>query len=463
MRYEKYLNVIDEKHDIFYNISDSLWENPEIPFHEYEAAKLITAELEKEGFTVTRGVAGMPTAFTATYGSGSPKLGILAEYDALSGMSQVGCITEKKSIPGIDAGHGCGHNLFAGGSVAAAFAVKAYIEATGKGSITLFGCPAEEGGGGKVFMARDGIFDGIESIVSWHPEAMNMVRTRPALANVKVDYAFEGIAAHAGAAPHRGRSALDAVELMNVGCNFLREHMELTSRVHYAILDAGGTAPNQVQSHAVVRYMIRAVDSEGVRDLHERIDRIAQGAALMTDTTVTSRVTSAYSSLVTIPTLQATANETLHDVPVPQATEEELAFAKELQKTFKVPKEKEHLPPYANNVLDPAPPVAHGGSTDTADVSWVTPTVQLHIGTSVVGTPGHSWQSVANNRGSFAKKSMLFAGKIVAGTLMRLIDDPTLVEKAKAEHLEKTGGQYICPIPADLLPDTPENLGKHGM
>ncbi|MBR2311355.1 MAG: amidohydrolase [Oscillospiraceae bacterium] len=463
MRYEKYLNVIDEKHDIFYNISDSLWENPEIPFHEYEAAKLITAELEKEGFTVTRGVAGMPTAFTATYGSGSPKLGILAEYDALSGMSQVGCITEKKSIPGIDAGHGCGHNLFAGGSVAAAFAVKAYIEATGKGSITLFGCPAEEGGGGKVFMARDGIFDGIESVVSWHPEAMNMVRTRPALANVKVDYAFEGIAAHAGAAPHRGRSALDAVELMNVGCNFLREHMELTSRVHYAILDAGGTAPNQVQSHAVVRYMIRAVDSEGVRDLHARIDRIAQGAALMTDTTVTSRVTSAYSSLVTIPTLQATANETLHDVPVPQATEEELAFAKELQKTFKVPKEKEHLPPYANNVLDPAPPVAHGGSTDTADVSWVTPTVQLHIGTSVVGTPGHSWQSVANNRGSFAKKSMLFAGKIVAGTLMRLIDDPTLVEKAKAEHLEKTGGQYICPIPADLLPDTPENLGKHGM
>lgn len=461
MRYEDYLKVIDEKGSVFCGISDALWENPEIPFQEYEAAKLITKTLEDEGFTVTRGVAGMPTAFTATYGSGSPKLGILAEYDALSGMSQVGCVTEKESIPGVDAGHGCGHNLFAGGSVAAAFAVKAYIEKTGKGSITLFGCPAEEGGGGKVFMARDGIFDGIESVVSWHPEAMNMVRTRPALANVKVDYAFEGIAAHAGAAPHRGRSALDAVELMNVGCNFLREHMELTSRVHYAILDAGGTAPNQVQSHAVVRYMIRAIDSEGVRDLQARIDRIAQGAALMTDTTVTSRVTSAYSSLVTIPTLQATANEALHDIPVPQATEEELAFATALQKTFKVPKEKEGLPVYANKVLDPAPPVAHGGSTDTADVSWVTPTVQLHIGTSVVGTPGHSWQSVANNRNTFAKKGMLFAGKVVAATLMRLIDDPSLVEKAKAEHKEKTGGEYICPIPADLLPDTPENLGKH--
>ena len=461
MRYEQYLNIIDEKGDIFRNISDSLWENPEIPFYEYEAAKLISGVLEKEGFTVTRGVAGMPTAFTATYGTGSPKLGILAEYDALSGMSQVGCIAEKKSIPGLDAGHGCGHNLFAGGSVAAAFAVKAYIEATGKGSVTLFGCPAEEGGGGKVFMARDGIFDGIEAIVSWHPEAMNMVRTRPALANVKVDYTFEGVAAHAGAAPHRGRSALDAVELMNVGCNFLREHMELTSRVHYAILDAGGTAPNQVQSHAVVRYMIRAIDSAGVRELHARIDRIAQGAALMTDTTVTSRVTSAYSSLITIPTLQATANEALHDIPVPEATQEELAFAKALQKTFSLTKEQEALPPYANTVKDPDPPVAHGGSTDTADVSWVVPTVQLHIGSFVVGTPGHSWQSVANNRGTFAKKSMLFAGKVVAGTLMRLMDDPSLIEKAKAEHTEKTGGNYICPIPADLLPDTPENRGKH--
>lgn len=460
MRYQQYINVIDEKKDIFRNISDFLWENPELPFHEYKAAERITEELEKEGFTVARGVAGMPTAFTATYGSGSPKLGILAEYDALSGMSQVGCIAEKKSVPGVDAGHGCGHNLFAGGSVAAAFAVKAYIEATGKGSVTLFGCPAEEGGGGKVYMVRDGIFDGIEAVVSWHPEAMNMVRTRPALANVKVNYAFEGIAAHAGVAPHKGRSALDAVELMNIGCNFLREHMELTSRVHYAILDAGGTAPNQVQSHAVVGYLIRAVDAQQVRDLHQRIDRIAQGAALMTDTTVTPRVTCAYSNLITIPTLQATANEALHDIPVPMATEEEIAFARELQKTVQLTKEQAAMPPYADTVWEPAPPAAHGGSTDTADVSWVTPTVQLHIGTSVVGTAAHSWQYVANNRSTFAKKSMLFAGKVVAATLLRLMEDPALVAKAKAEHTEKTGGEYICPIPADLLPNTPENQKK---
>ena len=279
-----------------------------------------------------------------------------------------------------------------------------------------------------------------------------MVRTRPALANVKVDYSFEGIAAHAGASPHKGRSALDAVELMNIGCNFLREHMETTSRIHYAIIDAGGTAANIVQAHAKVRYMIRAVDRDSVQDLFERINRIAQGAALMTDTTVTSRITSAYSNLITIPTLQATANEAMHDVPFPVATEEELEYARALQKTFKITKDQEALSPLADYVKDPAPPVAHGGSTDTADVSWVCPTVQMHIANLAVGTPGHSWQSVAQCRCSFAKKGMLYAGKSVAATIMRLIDRPELIAQAKKEHTEKTGGSYTCPIPKDLKP-----------
>ena len=452
MRFEKYLSRIDENAELFCGLSDALWDLAELSFEEYESAALITRILEQEGFTVTRGVAELPTAFTATYGCGTPHLGILAEYDALSGMSQVACSTQKESIPGKDTAHGCGHNLFAGGSVAAAFAVKAYIEATGKGSVTLFGCPGEEGAGGKVFMARDGVFDGVDAVVSWHPESMHMVRTRPALATVEVDYAFEGIAAHAGAAPHRGRSALDAVELMNVGCNFLREHMELTSRIHYAILDAGGTAPNQVQSHAVVRYLIRAVDSAGVRELHQRVNRIAQGAALMTDTTFTEQVTSAFSDLVTIPALQALANEAMQDLPVPVATEEELAFGKALQATFKLTPEQAARPPFATEVLEPAPPVAHGGSTDTADVSWVCPTVQMHIGTSVVGTPGHSWQNVSQNRGSFAKKAMLYAGKAVAGTLLRLLEQPEVLEQAKREHLDKTGGKYICPLPKSTKP-----------
>ncbi|MBR7163563.1 MAG: amidohydrolase [Clostridia bacterium] len=452
MLYEKYLHVIDEKKDEFCAVSDALWDNPETAFGEYYAVDLITKKLEENGFKVTYNLSGIPTAFKATYGEGKPSLGILAEYDALEGMSQVACETEKKSIPGKDKGHGCGHNLFAGGSLAAAFAVKAYIEEKGSGSITLFGCPAEEGGAGKVFLARDGVFNDIDSVVSWHPEKMYMVRTRPSLANVVVDYTFEGIASHAGGSPHLGRSALDALELMNVGANFLREHMELTSRVHYAILDAGGNAPNMVQSHAVVRYMIRGVDSDTVKNLWERVDRIAQGATMMTDTTVSSQVVSAYANLVTIPTLQATANEAMHDIPLPVPTEEELAFGRALQKTVTLTKEQEKKPPFAMEVLDPAPPVAHGGSTDTADVSWNCPTVQLHIGNWAIGTPGHSWQAVSQCRGSYAKKSMLYAGKAVAGTLIRLFENPELIKKAKAEHKEKIGDGYICGLTADVKP-----------
>lgn len=452
MLYEKYLNVIDEKSDDVCAITDALWDDPELSFGEYKAVRLLTKALEENGFTVTRNVVGIPTAFKATYGNGSPSVGILAEFDGLSGMSQEANVAEKTSIPGKDTNHGCGHHLFAGGSLAAALAMKAYIQETGKGQVTLFGCPAEEGGGGKVYMARDGAFEGVEAIVSWHPEKMYMVRTRPALANVKVDYTFEGLAAHAGAAPHLGRSALDAVELMNVGCNFLREHMDLTSRIHYAILDAGGTAPNMVQSHAVVQYMIRAVNAAGVRELQERIDRIAQGAALMTDTKMTSQVVAAYADLITIPTLQATANEAMHDIPLPVATEEEIAFARALQATLKLDKQTMELPPYPTTVLDPAPPVAHGGSTDTADVSWVCPTVQMHIATWCLGTPGHSWQSTSQGKGSYAKKATLYAGKAVAATLMRLVDNPDLIAQAKAEHKAKVGDGYVCGLPADLKP-----------
>ena len=452
MLYEKHLKLIDEKKDLFCGVSDAIWEHPETSFGEYFAADLLTDVLEKEGFTVTRGVSGIPTAFVATFGEGKPSLGILAEYDGLEGMSQEGEIAEQKSIPGKDTCHGCGHNLFAGGSLAAAFAVKSYIEERGSGSITLFGCPAEEGGAGKVFMARDGIFSTVDAIVSWHPEAMYMVRTRPALANVKVDYFFEGVAAHAGANPHHGRSALDALELMNIGANFLREHMPLTARLHYAIIDAGGSAPNMVQSHACVRYMVRATDSESVRELLERVNKIAEGAALMTETKVTSKVISAYADLITIPTLQAVANEAMHDIPVPVPTEAELEFGKALQATMTLTNAQKSKPMFADRVLDPAPPVAHGGSTDTADVSWNCPTVQMHIGNWVVGTPGHSWQSTSQSRGSYAKRAMLYAGKAVAGTIMRLFDNPELIERARAEHKEKIGSGYVCGIPDDVKP-----------
>ena len=452
MLYEKYLAVVDEERENLERISDAIWDFPETSFEEYTAVDLLTAKLRESGFTVVEGVCGIPTAFTATYGEGRPRLGILAEYDGLSGMSQEAGLTERRPIEGKDKNHACGHHLFAAGSLGAALAVKAFIEERGSGSITLFGCPGEEGGAGKVFMARDGLFDDIDAVVSWHPEAMYMVRTRPALANVKVIYSFEGIASHAGASPDKGRSALDALELMNVGVNFLREHMPLSARVHYAILDAGGYAPNMVQSHAEVLYMIRDVDSDSVHSLRERVDNIARGAALMTDTKVSFRVTSAYASLITIPTLQAVANEAMNDIPVPIATEEELAFARALQATMGLSAGKLKETPYADRVLPPAPPVAHGGSTDTADVSWNTPTVQMHIATWVKGTPGHSWQTATQGKCSYAKKATIYAAKAVAGTIMRLFEHPELIESARAEHKERVGDGYVCGIPEGVNP-----------
>lgn len=451
--YESYLNTIDERSEAVCALSDFLWEHPETSFKEVESSKAIEDFLEKEGFEVKRGLGVLPTAFTATYGSGSPHLGILAEYDALSGLSQEAGIAEPKPIPGKSTFHGCGHNLFAAGSVAAALAVKKYLEKTGRGSITLFGCPAEEGGGGKVFLVRDGFFNEIDAVVSWHPESMYMVRTRPALANVKVLYRFSGTPSHAAVDPELGRSALDALELMSVGVNYLREHMPATARIHYALLDTGGASPNVVQSHAEVYYMIRAVDLAGVRDLRRRVDLIAQGAALMTETSVTSRVGGGYSNLITIPALQKTANEAMHDLVFPLPTEEDLAFARALRETMPLTEAQKKEAPYAEAVLDPAPPKAHGGSTDTADVSWICPTVQMHIGTWMRGTPGHSWQSTAQGKSPYAKKATLFAGKAVAGTLIRLFEEPERIAQAKAEHTEKTAGGYFCSLGPDDLPE----------
>lgn len=453
--YEKYLSEVDRKAAEICAVSDGIWDHAEIAYNEKISSEILAGALEKEGFTVTRGVGKIPTAFRATYGSGKPAMAILAEFDALSGLNQAAGVTEPKTIDGPDVGHGCGHNLFAGGSFGAALAVKAYLaEHPGKGSITLFGCPAEENGAGKVFLAREKVFDGIDAIVSWHPEKMYMVRTRPSLALMMVNYSFKGIAAHAGGSPHMGRSALDAVELMNVGVQFLREHMETTSRIHYAITDTGGDAPNVVQSHAKVRYIVRAEDIAKVRALRARVDDIARGAALMTGTQVSWSVESAYTNLITIPTMQATAYEAMQDVPFPQATPEEEAFGRALQETMNLPEMPETV--YAPALLEPAPPKPHGGSTDTGDVSWFCPTVQMHIGNWAIGTPGHSWQAVAQGKSSYAKKGMMYASKAVAGTILRLLERPETLAKAWEEHREKTKSGYVCPIPDDIQPNIPK-------
>ena len=450
--YEKYLNLIDTHAEELCAVSDALWDNPEVPYGEFEAVKILTAKLQEYGFTVETGVAGIPTAFVATYGTGKPVMGIMAEYDGLSGMSQA-FSTEKQPIEGQDTCHGCGHNLFAAGSLAAALAMKAYVEETGNGTVKFFGTPAEEGGAGKVYMVREGVFDGVDLISTWHPDREYMVRTRGSLANICVNYTFEGIAAHAGGSPHMGRSALDAVELMNVGVQFLREHIPTTCRVHYAIHDAGGLAPNMVQSHATVQYLMRDLDAEGVRELHRRVDLIAQGAATMTETTMTKKVISAYSDLILVPCLMDVACDALMAQPIPQPTEEDIAYGKALQETMTLTKAQKAQPLYQEKAIGIQPYVSvFGGSTDTADVSWVVPTVQFRAGTWVAGTPGHTWQATSQCRSPYAKRAALFAGKCIAGTLMRVADDPALLEKAKAEHKEKVGDGYICPIPADVKP-----------
>ena len=452
MKFETYLKKIDENREKILAVSDFIWDTPELAFGEYRSSQKLQDALQEAGFRITTGLAGIPTAFKAEFGSGKPAIGILAEFDALPNLNYQAGVAEPLLRNDTQNGHGCGHHLFAGGSLAAAIALKSYVQETGNGSITLFGCPGEENGGGKVFMARAKVFDGMDAIVSWHPEKIHMVRTRPSLANVEVDYTFKGVAAHAGGSPERGRSALDAAELMSVGCNYLREHMPTTCRVHYAYLNAGGEAPNIVQASATVRYLIRANDNDEVLWLWERVNKVAKGAAMMTETEVSWQVASAYSNLITNSVMQQTGYEAMKEIPVPVPNEEDIAFGKALQGTFALSKEDAQKPLFADRVLEPAPPVAHGGSTDTADVSWNCPTLQFHIATWVTGTPGHSWQTAAQGKTHFAHEALLYAGKVLTSTAIRLMEDPEKLRKAREEFLEKTAGGYVCPLPEDLEP-----------
>lgn len=452
MKFEAHLRKIDEFAEKITALSDFIWDNPEPGFREFKSSGALQDALRAEGFRVTAGLAGLPTAFRAEYGSGRPAIGVLAEFDALPNLNYEAGKTEPVFRSDVTYGHGCGHNLFAGGSFAAALAIKSFLDEQGSGSVTLFGCPAEEGRGGKVYMARAGVFSGMDAVLGWHPEKMHMVRTRPSLANVEVDYSFRGIAAHAGGSPEQGRSALDACELMSVGCNYLREHMPTTCRIHYAYQNAGGEAPNIVQANAKVRYLIRADDSEAVQRLWARVNKVAQGAAMMTETEVSWEVVAAYSNLITNSVLQKTGYEAMREIPAPVPDAADLAFGRALQATMQLSEADAAKPIYADRALEPAPPKPHGGSTDTADVSWNCPTLQFHIGTWVIGTPGHSWQAVTQGKSAFAHKALLYAGKSIAATAMRLLSEPELLAAAKAEFLEKTKGGYHCPLPDSVQP-----------
>ncbi len=470
------LRVIDQKADLLNDVNDSIWEYAETAFKEFKSADKLCEALESQGFRVTKGVADIPTAFTASFGSGKPVIGLLGEFDALSGLSQVAGCPEKKPLVAGAPGHGCGHNCLGTGSLAAAIAVKEYLASNPqvKGTVIYFGCPGEEGGSGKAFMAREGVFKDLDVAITWHPGATNCVTSGSSLANYQVAYRFYGTSAHAAADPHLGRSALDAVELMNIGVQFLREHMIDEARVHYAITNPGGYSPNVVQPTAEVLYLIRSPKNQQVEELYQRVNKIAQGAALMTETRLETEFIKGCSNTVPNNALEALLYENFKEVGVPHYTDEERAFAREVIAHYEAGPNaqdsaagvctewRDELNTYykdhgvdLNEFLLSLHPYekATPGSTDVGDVSWNCPTAQIHVVTSAAKTPGHSWQFTSCNKTTIAHKGVAVAGKVMAGAVIDLFNNHELIAKAKAEFDHRLeGNPYKCPIPAGIKP-----------
>ena len=470
--------AVEEKAAVIADVADSVWGYAELSLQEEKSAAKYCEVLEKEGFTVEKGICNIPTAFSASFGSGRPVIGILAEYDALSGLSQkAGSLEREEVIPG-GCGHGCGHNLLGAGALAAALGVKAYLEATGtQGTVVLYGCPGEEGGAAKAFMAREKLWYGLDAALTWHPKDVNEVVTGSSNSCIQTQYKFTGIAAHAAGDPDRGRSALDAVELMNIGVQFLREHMPSKARVHYAITDAGGRSPNVVQPRASVLYMVRSNHVAEAVELQKRVDDIAQGAALMTGTTFEKQFIDGLADTVPNHTLETVLYRNFEELGVPAHTAEEKAFADALSKTYpgsdalpgigadfdadvadQVRKLRARTGGAMNDFLAPLyqGPAFEPGSTDVGDVSWQCPTGQIHVAAWPNGCPGHSWQNVSCGGTDLGRKSAVHAGKVLAATAIDLLTDHSLLKAAKAEFQKQTVEGYTCPIPADAVPVVPD-------
>ena len=448
-----FLSVIDEKKDWLDGIADYLWENPELAFRERKSAECLMNALRREGFDVSTGLAGIETAFSGRFGSGKPVIGILGEFDALDGLCQSADAVQPDENGARTPGHGCGHNLLGTGSLAAAIAVKRYLEENpGSGTVVYFGCPGEEGGSGKAFMARDGVFDELDAALCWHPDVTVSVRTHLTLANDQVMFKFDGKPSHAGGAPELGRSALDAVELMNVGVNFLREHMIDEARIHYAIIDTGGASPNVVQGHAEVLYLIRAPKADQVEALYQRVLKIAQGAALMTETKESHEFIKGCSNVVPNEPIQRMLQEKMEQIAPPKPSEEDVEYCRRLtaQALSQAPTADMENPIHWE--LQPyAPEIQKKGSTDVGDVSWVCPTAQISAATWAMGTPAHSWQVVAQGKRRLAHEMTRYVGKILAAGAVELLKDPELLRKAKEDHRARVGETgYVPPIPKDV-------------
>ncbi len=420
------------------NIALQIWNFAEVGYKEVKSSALHQQTLKDAGFDVQAGIADIPTAFVATYGSGKPVIGILAEYDALPGLAQT-ANPEKNAIPGKDAGHGCGHHLFGTASVAAGIEIKKLIESKKlTGTIKVFGCPAEEGGSGKVYMVRAGLFNDVDIVVHWHPGNQNEITMTSALANTSAKFRFHGLSAHASASPERGRSALDAVEAMDNMANMMREHVPQETRIHYVITN-GGKAPNVVPDFAEVFYYVRHPKREEVVSIFARLVNIAKGAALGTETTMDYEIIGGTHDLLINKTLGEAMQLDLEKVGGVTYTDEEVAFGKKLQSsfTFKAPAIEE-----ASKIEPFAKPASSGqGSTDVGDVSYAVPTVGMSAATWIPGTPAHSWQAVACGGTEIGIKGMMVAAKTMTLMAIDLYTNPTLVQKAKDEF-KITKGDY---------------------
>jgi aminobenzoyl-glutamate utilization protein B len=462
---DKIWRLVDAKREPFIELSDRVWGMPETCYTEHKSVAEHIAELNRQGFRVQEKIAGIPTAVMGEAGEGGPVIAILGEYDALPGLSQEAGIAEHRPIPGNGNGHGCGHNLLGSAALLAATAVKDWLAETGTpGRVRYYGCPAEEGGAAKAFMVRDGAFDDVDIAITWHPNAFWEVAEPLSLANTRIDFEFHGRASHAAAAPHLGRSALDAVELMNIGVNYMREHMPSDARIHYAMIDSGGIAPNVVQAKARVRYSVRARELPEMLDLLERVKDIARGAALMSGTKVHIHTLSAVSNLLGNAPLEKAMYATMQRLGTPEWDDADRAYAKQIQATLSPQdletayrrvgvKPKENTPLHDEIVPPDTKRVTMIGSTDVGDVSWVVPTVQAHAATYAIGTPGHSWQLTAQGKSPAAHKGMVHVAKIMATTAVEALEDPALIARAKADLAERTRvTPYVSPIPPEVEP-----------
>jgi len=453
---EKLYAHLDEKAEAFTALSDRIWDLAELGMEEVKSSAAIAELLQREGFNIAFGTGGIDTAFLATYGSGSPHIAFLGEFDALPNMSQKAGIAKPEPEEGKTNGHGCGHHLLGVASAAAAIATAKWLaDEKIHGTVEYYGCPAEENFSGKAILAKAGVFTGIDAALTWHPSCYNVVFGVSSLANYKAGFSFTGVAAHAASAPHLGRSALDAVELMNVGANYLREHISSQARMHYAVTDTGGNSANVVQAHAQVEYIIRAPQLDQVNDIYVRLCDVAKGAALMTGTTVEFKLIKTCANIINNKALETVLQQNLESAAIPLWSQDDIALADSMIETMKdrdlslvgalagkqAAMELSRQALHENALPYLSAKTALPMSSDVGDASWNTPTAQLSAACYAMGTAEHTWQLVAQGKAPAAHKGMLLAAKVMAGSAIDLFLSPQILAQAAEDWKNELAGK----------------------